>query len=214
MLSVNTSDISLALASGSVNVAATININSYSKALNVHNILKPLEADITQATTMLGVPVESVDGVRLTAVTNPPPQRPMLPPAGLSLPALAIGANSSSDLSSIGIDSGLLQLVVILGVLLAIMTAVVLTILLYLRGAGPFAGKASRTRRMPSVRRAKPRMVKVHGVQASRAPAGFGLDPTELAAVNATCKYEDTELSGVLPQFGQRPQDDGDMTWH
>lgn len=86
---------------------------------------------------------------------------------------LSVSAAQSSGSSGSVAESGMLfNLVIILSILLGV-TTLSIVVICYLRGHFGVAAKLSR---MPSVRRVpRPKMVKLHGVAAAKAPEGFGL---------------------------------------
>ena len=72
------------------------------------------------------------------------------------------------------------------------MTSTCVLLLFYLRGH--CFGKEAKLRRLPTVRKARPRMTKVQGVHATKAPEGFGLSADEIAAVDAKAAASAPEL--------------------
>ena len=143
------------------------------------------------------------------------------PPPGISTNGSSAALNSGA--STDGIDTQhFINIVIILGVLLCVMSSIVIVIL-YLRAShcsnsppleptasravgrrlilthrhrvtgGRCFGNATKIRRMPTIqRRATPRMVKVHGVSSARAPDGFGLSDQDVETLNTFSKKPDT----------------------
>lgn len=141
----------------------------------------------------------------------PPPPLPGLPPPPAPLPpepsppgtlspslltpgtsALVAGSSSaleSNDAATARNHDQFIVVIAVLSVLLCIMSTIV-GIGCYLRGKCGGGSAARMGRRMPTVRRAAPRMTKVSSV--SRAPEGFGLPPDEIDQFNATATMHDT----------------------
>jgi hypothetical protein len=80
----NASHIELTVTPASINVEARITTTSYSQASSVEDVLAPLESDISSASSLLGVTVESVQPVSIDPVASPPP--PGNPPPSPSSP--------------------------------------------------------------------------------------------------------------------------------
>lgn len=181
------SDIELTISTGSIVVAARISSSSPDTARDLASTLQSSSSAVLSA--QLNVAVQSVSAVATAVeivVAPPPPLQgsTTMPDLITNNSANALTGGESGTASGVNDDlqSMLINVVIILGVLLAGAVATLMCVC-YLRGR--LFGSDAKMRRMPTVRRApKPRMVKVHGV--SKAPEGFGLDPEEIDNFNSS----------------------------